>query len=80
MPALHPAANIGKPFDKEALRQAMIFFRAIWGFIMFYYTLTLIYPDMLFRKEPYIVKVIFRDTIPGIGVLKNLKFQAPNSN
>jgi hypothetical protein len=25
-------------------------------------------------------KGIFRDTIPGIGLFRNLKFQAPNSN
>ena len=25
-------------------------------------------------------KVIFRDTIPGIEVVRNLKFQAPNSS
>jgi hypothetical protein len=25
-------------------------------------------------------KVIYRDTIPGIEVFRNIKFQAPNSN
>jgi hypothetical protein len=25
-------------------------------------------------------KVIFRDSIPGIEVFRNIKFQAPNSN